>query len=334
LSVEAVFWQNWVKVRPGPNLEQAAPTGIPGGVDQYQAILPLPYYHASPADTSAQPDPYFYQSVRHLSLVHGLPDMGMYQFKPSAAEMLPLLQLSLAPCDFPAVLNEFPNDKPVLLVFRSQNLLQLQTQAPHLVRSALPLRTDSNLTMMALMPDSIRSAVQNEQDKLLQEIRRLPYPANSDWKNRKGKPPVAYESFNSLDGGRSFQGGGAAQGRLSQPFVLWEGRLDTGMYVVSFWLYANRDQGLQHHLLIQNGDSPLEEHLVRPFVKAIVNDWALFEIPFRAAQDKEPYRFTLFRADSHLPFELDELLIREAGTDYYRTETDWLVKNNYWYRRF
>lgn len=334
LGVEAVFWQNWVNVRPGPNLERAAPKAIPGGAAQYQAILPMPYYHASPADTSAQPDPDFYQSVRHMGLVHGLPDMGMYQFKPSAAEMLALLQLSLAPCDFPSVLNELPNDKPLLLVFRSQNLLSVQTQAPHLVQNALPLRTDSNLTLMALMPDSIRSAVQNEQDKRLQEVRRLPFVANSTWKNRKGQPPVAHESFNSLEGGRIFQGGGAAQGRLSQPFVLWEGRLDTGMYVVSFWLYANRDQGLQHHILVQHGANPVEENHLRPFVKAIVNDWALFEIPLLATQDKAQYRLTLFRPDSNLPFELDELLIREANTDYFRAETGWIVKNNYWYRRF
>ncbi len=333
LSAEAGLWQRWVRVYPVPNPE-LQPSGVdPKLLKGHQAILSIPYYHASPADTSAQPDPLFYSAVRHLSLSTGLPDMGVYQFKSSRSEMLLLLQLSGAPCDPPFVLNELPDETPLLLVMDERRVAEWQKRVPHLVRAARPLTTDGILRLFSLAPDSIRTATQLERNKVVAESKSL-RSARRAWYSAQTEPPVAYESFNSLTGGRSFQGAGAARGRLNLPLVLWQGNPGAGSYIVSCWIYANNDQGLQHHLRLWQNNDKIQEHTLLPFVRAVVNDWALVEIPFTVADSVGNYRIDLYRPDSSLPFEVDELLIYRAGNDYYREEPGWMVKNNYWYRRF
>lgn len=333
LSAEAVLWQRWVRVDPVPNPELSRPGVDPELLKGHQAMLSIPYYHASPADTSAQPEARFYSSVRRLSLATGIPEMGVYQFKPSRSEMLLLLQLNGAPCDPPFILNELPDETPLLLVVDERRLADWQQRVPHLLRAARPLANDGILRLFSLAPDSIRSVTQLERNKIIAESKSL-RSTKSAWYGAQPEPPVAYESFNSLTGGRSFQGAGAARGRLHLPLVLWEGHPGAGTYVVSFWVYANSDQGLHHHLRIRQDDEKKQEHTLLPFVRAVVNDWALIEIPFTVSEQVHRYTIDLYRPDSGLPFEVDELLIYRAGNNYYREEPGWIVKNNYWYRRF
>lgn len=331
---EAYLWQHWIQVSPVPNPTRAYGLPVIEKPDDFQAMISLPYYHATPADTCAQPDAAFYLRVRTLGLQHGLPDMGVYQYKPSIAKMLQLLQLNLEPCDLPTALNELPDDRPLLLAVDSRNLFQQELQPWHIWHPSQPLYADSVLALRSVSPDSIRASVLYRREKVAQEIRLAGRTKQGEWSDAKGNQPIYYQSYNHFRENRNFQGGGAVAGRMSERFALWEGVLDTGTFSISFWLYANRDQGVNHHLHLVASDGPAVEYNLRPFIRAVVNDWALFEVPFQNAVPGRSYQCFLYRHDARLGFFLDELLIRRADQNFFREEPGWLVKNNYWYKEF
>jgi hypothetical protein len=331
---EACLWQHWIRVSPVPNPTLVSGTPVLERPDDFLAMVSMPYYHATPADTCAQPDADFYLRVRTLGLQYGLPDMGVYQYKPSISKMLQLLQLNLEPCDLPTALNELPEDRPLLLAIDNRNTHQEGPQPWHIWHLSEPLYEDSVLTIRSISPDSIRLSVLYRREVVAKEMRMIGRIKQGEWSEAKGNQPVYNQSYNDFRGHRSFQGGGAVAGNMSERFDLWEGVMDTGTYTISFWMYANKDQGLNHHLHIVVPGEPALEYNLRPYVRAIVNDWALFELPFHNKVPGQAYHCFLYRHDARLGFFLDELLIRRTDQDFYREEPGWMVKNNYWYKEF
>jgi hypothetical protein len=267
-------------------------------------------------------------------LQHGLPDMGVYQYKPSISKMLQLLQLHLEPCDLPTALNELPEGRPLLLAIDNRNKHLEAPQPWHIWHLSEPIYEDSVLAIRAVSPDSIRSSVLYRRERIAQERRLIGRVKQGEWTDGSGNQPIYSQSYNHFRGPRSFQGGGAVAGKMSEQLDLWEGVLDSGAYTISFWMYANRDQGLNHHLHVVVPGGPAFEYNLRPYVRAIVNDWALFELPLNNEVPGQAYRCFLYRHDARLDFFLDELLIRRTDRDFFRDEPGWMVKNNYWYKEF
>ena len=96
--------------------------------------------------------------------------------------------------------------------------------------------------------------------------------------------------------------------------------------------------GMNHELKIfENSRSDGHEiHFkhegLRFYIKGICKKWALYEVVFDV-HEGENIRIMLHKKAASAAFYLDEALIRPINTEVMRVEPEWMVRNNFWYRR-
>ena len=71
---------------------------------------------------------------------------------------------------------------------------------------------------------------------------------------------------------------------------------------------------------------------LRSEIKAIVNGWALYELPFEVLEDQSIFSIFLHKKNADAPFWYDEVMIKAKDFNLYRREPGWTVRNNYWHK--
>jgi hypothetical protein len=85
------------------------------------------------------------------------------------------------------------------------------------------------------------------------------------------------------------------------------------------------------HILKVVENNHFQEEGIRFYVKTIIDGWALIELDF-TNHDGGVTDLYCYRKGTNNLFIVDELLIRPTGSNLYRRESGWMVRNNYWYR--
>lgn len=306
---------------------------------KYQALLPLPYYHFGSENVWLNFD--FAQFIRNetTALHTGVPDMGVNMSRTSCAQTLNSVQFVLEPCRPPVMLNDLLDNRPLAVLVHGPAWEEVRQRYPHLISKAELVYDSPEMKILALPLDSIRACVYARSEAIEQErLTRVLVPQGPWRVSQSGF--LHYQPFDSLSTTkRKFQGAGAYTGNMRDTTWLWRETLPKGQYVLSFWMYARQDLGMNHELKIyendrSNGNEIQYRHEgMRFHLKTIVNDWGLFELPFEVRADNSRLNAFLFKEHANQPFFLDEVLLRPQQTDVYRREEDWVVRNNYWYLR-
>jgi hypothetical protein len=139
---------------------------------------------------------------------------------------------------------------------------------------------------------------------------------------------------------RSYKGDGAFLFRSGDQPVFWEGDIrpsgEGEDILISFWVMDYRRDAtmrttLQAEMYSGTSGQPAETRRFEFFhhIRAFNGDWALVE--FRLVSPPSGFRMKLSLRNKVIPgamFTIDELLIREEGTDIYQTRDRWLEMNN------
>ncbi len=346
LALEAWTFQRWRNVSGRPSFERrevAAPTPDHwlNQVDfsEYQALLPLPYYHMGSENLWWDFD--YDQFVRHqaTALHTGLPDMGVNLSRTSCSQTVMSAQLVLEPCKMPVILNELPDGRPLAVLVHGPAWEAVQTRYAHLLRKAALVYDSPEMKILRLYPDSIRASVREHIESVERAYRQTALQPWGAWEVAAPPAlPLVYQSFDSLKTtAHIFQGAGAFTGPMRDTSWLLREHLPTGKYVLSCWIYARQDLGMTQVLHLQERDTTSGKTLqtriepLQPYLKSLVTGWGLYELPVEVQGGQSELRIFL-NQHADLPFFLDELLIRPENTDLYRREPEWLVRNNYWYK--
>jgi hypothetical protein len=347
LCWEAFYFQQHKALKLSPNVAlpavaAPAPDHWLKKVDfkQFQALMPLPYYHIGSENIWL--DMYYplYRKVQITALQTGVPDMGVNMSRYSVGRMVKSMQWALPPSEVPALIAQLPDNRPIALMIEPEKWSEVQVNHPHLVQKATPVYDGPELKILSLVPDSVRAWVAENARNVSAEMNRVAtFSARGGWRTTVESGWLHSQRFDSLTTARHiFQGTGAYEGTMSDTTWIWNAPMPRGHYFISLWLKADQDMGMTHELKIFE-NSLADGHEVffgheglRFHLKTIVQGWALFDLPFHVREDNTQMRLFLQKKGVHAPFWLDEAMIKASSFSIYRREPGWTVRNNFWYK--
>ena len=314
--------------------------------DDFQAVLPAPYFNLGS-------DQFWYDAAGNLlphtlilGVQSGLPTTGAALTRTSRHQAFNQLQLATEPYCPPAILEDFPNGKPLLLLVSKEQFEREREQYEHLLEDVYLLYEDRELALYRMPLRSFQTRIDNR-------VRAITHRLQTDSLNlhevggfvsNQAQQTFAYHSFDTLSAERIYQGGGAYQGSAAEKNSIFDGPLPRqqaeGWYTFSAWVYVDEDRLLRGTSLIEEYDPASGELLKqqqytlhRQIAVMDSNGWALLEFPYVPVSSDSAIRWSLQQSD--LPdaaLFVDELLIRQNINDLYRQGENYTFKNNRWYR--
>ncbi|MCC6462298.1 MAG: hypothetical protein IT260_17655 [Saprospiraceae bacterium] len=306
----------------------------------YQALLPLPYYHMGSENIWWDFDFGEFIRTQATALQTGKPDMGVNMSRTSCNQTVLSAQFVLEPGTQPAMLSELPDPRPLALLVDPRNWEDVRRRYPHLLSKATQVYDGPEMKVFSLVPDSVRSYVQEHTRSIEQERQSLPLLRAGKWQlSQIVDSAFVHLDYDSLrNSARIFQGTGAYSGNMRDTAWIWNQPLPRGQYTISFWMYVNQDLGMNHELKfferrLSDGSEIQKRHEgLRFYMKSIVKDWGLFELNFDLYSDSSFTQFFLLKRNVDQPYFLDEVLIKPLNTTAYRREPGWVIRNNFWYQ--
>jgi len=347
LCWEAYYFQKNKPPHPVPNLAlkskvATSPDHWLHQVDfeQFQALMPLPYYHVGSENIWLDLHYPLFQKVQYTALQTGVPDMGVNMSRSAVSRMVKSMQFALRACEPPVLLSEFPDNRPIALMIEPTQWADVQQHYQHLLDKATPLYDGAELRILSLVPDSVRVWANNQARTVAQEIDRgARFSAGGPWSSDQTPNWFAHLSYDSLSTNRHhFQGKGGGEGIMGDTTWIWQNPIPKGLYDFSIWIKVDEDMGMTQAVKIveKNSETGYEVSLqkaeLRFYLRTIVNGWALFELPFEVLEPNSTLNIYLFKKNVRAPFWFDEVLIKEKPFNLYRREPGWVVRNNYWYK--
>ena len=234
--------------------------------------------------------------------------------------------------------NQLPDNRPLAIMVPASRWDEVRGRYPHLIAKAEAVYEGPEMKILTMYPDSVRTYIHTRNRGVETERLTRSLVRQQNWQATRQTDQLTYISFDSLTPAkRVFQGKGAYSGTMSDTTWLLNSNLPKGLYTVSFWIYANQDQGMNHDLKIGENSATdgREIHYrhegLRFHLKSIVDNWALYELGFEVHEDNARMRLFLHKENINQPFYLDELLIKPMDVEVYRREAEWVIRNNFWY---
>ncbi len=308
----------------------------------YQALMPLPYYHVGSENLWMDIDPgsFHFKRMQASALHSGVPDMGVNMSRQSIGHMLKSVQFALPPCVMPELLDEMPNEKPIALMVKNEQWEEIKIRYKHLVSKAKEVYNNPDMRILSLSLDSVKTYRTEMMAELEADMNRVAiHDAGNGWKSDQAPLFYRHLGFDSISSKNVFQGKGAVSGIMSDTTMLYRDNIPVGSYYLSMWIYVKDDGAMTHEVkIVENAKATGQEirlahEGLRYYLKAIVNGWALFDIPFLVTQEGTVTSIFLQKKTVNLPFTVDEVQIKHTNMTLFRREPDWLVRNNYWYKR-
>ncbi|MEO6758084.1 MAG: hypothetical protein ABIO24_01430, partial [Saprospiraceae bacterium] len=309
--------------------------------NQFQALLPLPYYHVGSENIWMDFSFPHYTKVQATALQTGVPDMGVNMSRTSIGQMVKSVQLVNVPGEIPRILNDLPGNLPIALMVDPGRWDEVQQKYRHLLLHATQVYEGSELKIFSLPLDSLRLAVRETAAVIREEAAGKNIAPDGAWQNVAATGWQLSQSFDSLSGSpQIFRGKGAFTGRMSDTTWLWNQPIPKGHYYLSLWVYVQVDMGMTEEVkLIENdqGDGHeihFQHEGLRFYLRQIVDGWALFDLPFEVYSEHSNLHIFLQKKGVEVPFSVDEVLIKPADGLFYRRTPGWVGRNNFWFQIF
>ena len=315
--------------------------------DDFQAVLPAPYFNLGS-------DQFWYDAAGNLlphtlilGVQSGLPTTGAALTRTSRRQAFKQLQLATAPYRLPAILEDFPNEKPLLLLVSKEQFDREGDKYNHLLEEVYLLYEDEELALYRMPLRSFQTRIDNR-------VRAITHRLETDSLNlhkvdsfvsSQAEKTFAYRSFDTLSAERAYRGAGAYQGQAAQKNIIFDGQLPnqyaTGWYTFSVWVYVDEDRLLRGSSQIEEYDKETgtllkqqQYDLHRQIAVMDGNAWALLEFAYVPSSSESTVRWSFQQPDlTGSPLFVDELLIRQDINELYRQDENYIFKNNRWYRR-
>lgn len=347
LVYEAVVFQKTRRLPLSPNVarRETAIATCPwiDKVDfsQFQALLPLPYYHVGSENIWLDlGDAQLFRRVQTTAVQTGVPDMGVNMSRTSVGHMVKSVQFVHNPCEPPVLLHDLPDDRPIALMIPPSKWDEVRSNYRHLVESAKLVYEHPDMKIMSLAPDSLHAWSRRQALGILEELETRPlFPAGKIWKCDREQFWLHYNSYDSLTTTEHiFQGKGAYEGNMGDTTWLWNRHIPKGDFFLSLWIYVKQDMGMTHEVKIveNNRGDGHEVHFkhegLRFYLRSIVNGWALYDLYFKVHEDDSNLNIFLEKRGVREPFFVDEVMIKRNDFTLYRQVPGWVLRNDFWYK--
>lgn len=297
--------------------------------EDYQAIIPLPYYLTGSEDYKKSSSNKIYQLSMAIANQTGLPLMANYSTNAGIVESKNLYQI-LSPVFYTKEIEkDIKDNRPFLLIFSKEELNPAEMGI--LNRSRRIFDSDGYamyaLSKEMLFVDSSDYMISsfNEHKQQLVEKEGFLVKAGDDDKY------LRFYDYDSLQGEHALSGKGSFQGHLkdyNKIATITPSELEPGKtFVISFWIYndgKNFGQKALDGLAIielKDASGQVQWPVIVPPASSVNIDgqWTLVEMELNVPDNKSEYAILIKGNDkSDLDIYVDDLLIREKGCDVYK----------------
>ncbi len=272
----------------------------------YQSILPLPYFHIGSENIWKRSACGTKEMAFNLSLQTGLPLHAVMMGRTSISQTYKSLELTWEPTNNPAIFNELPSDKKILII--AANCDQLTAGEEFILNHSTPLSSNEQFTIAEINPISWQFKHREYRKNLIQS-----HQSTNQHIHQSTDPPVHQST-----------------GPLSLPYNTY-GRIfrDTlanfslpDEIVVSFWVENFTEDAmptLQLETMILDQSDQCTKYILVPwgnYLKQLFDGWGLIEytVPVQAG---EKLSIVLFPGKIKHEIVVKDLLIRPAKQSVY-----------------
>ncbi|HMQ47005.1 MAG TPA: hypothetical protein PKA00_07535 [Saprospiraceae bacterium] len=319
-------------------------TDIPGvNYKELQAILPIPYYNIGSDNIWYAGSGSTVPRSLILGLQTGLPSTGAMLTRTSLSQTLKQLELIFEPYRVPAILDDFKNEKPLLLVVSNYEYEQQQEKYAHLLEG-VQLLHETEAHRLYRHPISAFQARIAERERNIRytlEVDTLSLHPHGAFFSQLEDEYYFYQSYDSLSAEKKYLGAGALQVPFAKENVVFSDQLTKqvaeGWYVFSIWMYLNEDlyprTWVKLEELEKSGESLQTLHFsAGNVIKAWDNGWGLLEFLFVPKKSDTEIRVSFSNESLQgQPLYLDEMLIRYQISALFRKTGEGVWYNNRWY---
>ena len=316
------------------------------GIDfsRYQALLTIPYYNVG-SDNFWVTIPnlgLILQKSLLLSIESGLPTTSAMLTRSSLSQTLNQIQLVTEPYRYPKILEDFPSEKPLLVVWDQPRYLENKHLYGHFEGKGTLLFEDGPLRLLELPLSVFRELVDLRRDTILREIReRILFP-KGEFLVSDSAAVFFHDGFDSEVSAKPYHGEGGLQVEMQDSVLILDESLpglnpDT-TYKISFWAYVRQDllarSSMHLYELDANTGRLLQTQRVTLNQESIhrvfdSNGWALMEYPFKPAAPNSRFIVSVSNPDLRgKVLFFDEVMLRPAATDLYQKQETYFQKNN------
>jgi len=298
-------------------------------VASFQAMIPLPTYMVGSENISF--DAHFPIMHRSLwaSLQTDLPVMGYFMGRTSISQTYKYLELISKPYQIPAILNDLPNEKDLLIFGEKGNLKDVPERYDHLWKNLPQFYEDERLILYRLPLQTIRDRVREEQLTAVRESRDSTLIAHGDFWSTDTIANFVYKSFDENQTPDAYAGSGSFIDTGFPATTIFEGLLPRAKigkrYSIRFWYRIGDDLKALAIVDLDEINTKTGKRVARKgyrlskSVEYMDGEWALIALPYQLKNPTNRLRITLGHpklADQKI--EVDELLIIPEGTQVYR----------------
>jgi hypothetical protein len=312
-------------------------------VNDYQAIIPLPYFHLGSENITIIPLGNIQKNSHIVSLKTGLPLTAVAMSRTSLSQTSKNIQLVLEPNEPLKILEEMPNKKPFLLMVEEA---LLNSDEKYLVANSEFLFKSKEYSIYKLSYATLASLhikKSKEAEGIFAQSKQFPMDGVLSSDSLKRFVKLNYDTIPSQI---TFRGNGALTTDAVEYHNLFYDNIpniitDTS-YSISFWMHGHeKDLNLRSGFSVECADTTGAVYggiyaTAKDHIKRIEKDWILIEGIVKLKNKTDKIKVTLW--NTHLSkgdrLEYDDLLIRPLFVNVFKNDAVELYINNRYYKHY
>lgn len=309
--------------------------------DEYQAIIPLPFFHIGSENYTIEPENSKIREFTYkVSLKSGLPTLAISGSRTSRSRSMKLYELFLTPFQRPAYIDDLQSSKSFLVI--KENNANLNEGEYAILSNAKLISHQKKYSLYRISPEDLdrRQQFVNEFNSEVSALKENnPFVLNNWWSETS--LPFVYDYYSYFENNNGFLSGSAFRGRIRNYNRIYEGVFDTNGYsnwVASFW-FGDFHKDVYPRSTVEiivetDKNKHFSYYSIHRQCRQISGNWALIEIDFSLEFDEEIFQRLYITVFNHEIYDknallfVDELLLKPAGTNLYRLNDNDLRKNN------
>lgn len=306
----------------------------------YQAILPIPYINIGNNNFAVAGNGNIIQYAMVMSAQTGLPITGAMLTRTSTSQTFKQMQLVAKPFQHPIILDEYPNNKPLLLLVSKDISKDDSLLYSHLMQNQKILYESKLWRLYKLKIESFDSNIRQRKQSLLNKTNQSQLYNSGNFSTTDSTSNFIFEPFDDSISETKFQGEGAFQVPVGKPeSVIFQGKMPSAVPRLPcealVWVTGIEDRATLAQIKLEelraNGALLHSETRMvgTNFVEMSGNGWLLVRIPFVLEGTDSNLRLSvLTQSAEHCHLVIDEVLIKPEQLDIYKKVNESIWWNN------
>jgi len=311
-------------------------------VKNYQAIIPIPYFHVGSENIWLNPKCDIHKYSFITGLKTGIPLTGSILSRTSLSQTYNLFQMTLEPYKNLPILKDFSTKKDFMLLV--SNCSDISSSEKELITTADSIGGNQKFTAYKLPFSYFENRNKNLYSNVESEIKNRKLFKQGSFLTSDTLQATLFLGFEDFLSEAAYESNGAYADYANSGAFLYKGKipnytLNLECYF-SFWLYNYTEDLYPRSVLeityMDNNNQAIKSELFSPMgmTKCIDKKWALCEYPFTVPENCSAIWLSMKNNDLKSKFiTIDNFLVRPKNADIYWVTDKFIMKNNRFYHK-